>query len=186
MAVSSTHQRRKIVTNDVFSMASGTPYVARLCTEFEVKRLRDEINKGFKRMSRQSRWLRFASAVAELSDSQLNHLTDLDGSNRVAWCAATTADTQEQGIGLARYLRLDDEPDVAEFAVTVIDEFQGQGVGATLLEKLLESARDNGIRVLRGYVLPHNERMLGLCRHLQAQIQEENELFRVELLTTPP
>ena len=134
-------------------------------------------------MSDQSRWLRFASAVTELSDKQLDYLIDLDGSNRVAWCAGAIAGNKRTGIGLARYLRLPDESDTAEFAVSVVDEFQGQGVGRSLLKKLIESAQLNNIRLLRGYVLPQNDRMLGLAKHLQADILLDDEFLRVEIST---
>lgn len=132
-------------------------------------------------MSGRSRWLRFASAVKELSDTQLDYLTDLDGKNRVAWCAATNTGNHPGGIGLARYIRLGDEPDVAEFAVSVVDEFQDQGVGYTLLKSLCESAKSNGIHTLRGYVLPQNKRMLRLAKHLRAAIHQADDELRVDI-----
>lgn len=171
------------MTIDILLMRNGTRYLVLPCRELGPKNLREGINDGFKRMSRRSRWLRFASAVTELSDSELDYLTDLDGSNRVAWCAAAIDGGRPSGIGLARYFRLPDEPEVAEFAISVVDEFHGQGVGSSLLEKLIESARSNDIRVLRGYVLPQNERMLGLCRHLQATLRQEDDVLRAEIQT---
>jgi len=183
MRFSAAHRTSNIVTNDLFIMPNGTRYVVLPCAEIESNHLKDEINEGLKRMSDQSRWLRFASAVTELSDTQLDYLTDLDGSDRVAWCAGAIAGNKRAGIGLARYLRLPDEPDTAEFAVSVVDEYQGQGVGRSLLEKLIESAKLNDIHLLRGYVLPQNDRMLGLAKRLQASTRQEDDFLCVEIPT---
>ena len=111
----------------------------------------------------------------------LDYLADLDGQNRIAWCAVITGDEDYRGIGLARLCRLPEETGVAEFAVTVIDEFQSQGVGRTLLEQLIASAAKADIRVLRGYVLPSNKKMLKLCKQLQASTTPEESFIRADI-----
>ena len=171
------------VNGDVLSMANGTRYIVKPCAEVGAKNLRAGITDGLKHMSGRSRWLRFASAVVTLSDAQLDYLTDLDGTNRVAWCAAVVVGEHRSGIALARYARLPEESSVAEFAIAVIDEFQGQGVGSVLLDKLLETAAVNDIRSLRGYVLPQNEVMLQMCRHRHAVVRQQEDFLRVEILT---
>lgn len=171
------------MTSEAHVTLEGTKYIVLSCAEIDSKNLRNGIVEGLRHMSGQSRWLRFASAVTKLSETQLDYLTDLDGSNRVAWCAAAITGVNPGGIGLARYVRLRDEPAVAEFAVSIVDEFQGQGIGFTLLKSLCNSARSNGIRTLRGYVLPQNKRMLRLAQHLQAAIHEEDDVLRVDILT---
>ena len=59
---------------------------------------------------------------------------------------------------------------MAEFALTVIDEFQGQGIGRALLTRLIQTARDNGLSTLRGHVLSGNRIMLSLCRSFDAEL----------------
>ena len=132
-------------------------------------------------MSAQSRWQRFASAVHELSEAHLNQLTNLDGRDRVAWCAVIARSDKSRGIGLARYIRLFDETGTAEFAVTVIDEFQGQGIGMTLLKQLIESAQENDINALRGYIIPSNKGMLEMCKRLKAGFSRENGFIRADI-----
>ena len=155
-------------------MRDGTPYRIQLCVEPGTRHspefLRGRIDEAFGRLSSQSRWQRFASPLHRLSASQLDYLTDLDNHDRVAWCASVGRDDQELGIGLARYVRLQDERDVAEFALTVVDEYQGQGVGSQLMRRLIASAHANGLRALRGYVLRGNQRMLAICRRLDADL----------------
>jgi len=122
-------------------------------------------------MSSQSRWQQFFSSIKRLSDKQLDFLTNIDGKNRVALCASIQKNDKERGIGLARYVKLTDENNVAEFAITVIDEFQRQGVGYELLKRLTETARANHLEMLRGYVLATNKDMLSLCKRFDATIR---------------
>lgn len=143
--------------------------------------MREAIRDGLRRMSAQSRWQRFAGPVTELSESELDYLTDLDGKDRVAVCAGVMEGEHMVGAGLARYFRIADEPDVAEFAVTVIDEFQGQGLGTALLTALIEAARSNQLHSLRGYILPGNRLMLQMCKRFGAAIQREGTFFRAEI-----
>jgi RimJ/RimL family protein N-acetyltransferase len=147
-------------------MHNGTPYEIRPCLDPELhitpQLLKEQIRQALQCLSAESRWQRFASPVHELSDEQLDYLTDLDGSDRVAWCAAMIHEGKVTGIGLARYIRCRDDPAIAEFAVTIIDAYQGQGIGTALLGRLLQTASANGLHVLRGYVNPGNKRMLAL------------------------
>ena len=156
------------------SMRDGTPFYVQLCVEpgtpYSPEFLRGQITEAFGRLSNQSRWQRFAAPVHRLSDQQLDYLTDLDNHDRVAWCASVGRGDQAKGIGLARYIRLHDEPDVAEFALTVVDAYQGQGVGSLLMQRLIETARQNGLRTLRGYVLRGNQRMLAICHRSGATL----------------
>ena len=76
-------------------------------------------------------------------------------------------------IGLARYFRLDEEPDVAEFALTVIDGFQKRGVGMILLKALIDRARENRIRVFRGSVLSSNYQMIRMLKSHKAKFSDE-------------
>ena len=127
-------------------------------------------------MSPQTRWMRFA-ASGNLTEAQLDFLTKLDGKDRVAWCASVRDKGKEIGVGLARYIRLSEEEDVAEFAITVVDKYQGRGIGTALLKKLIESARENEIHRLRGHVLASNKRILSLCKSFGADIRVEDSSF---------
>ena len=169
-------------------MKNGGAYQIHPCIDaslnFTSELWRAQIKQAMKTMSTQSLWHRFATGINELSDEQLDYLTDIDGKDRVAWCAVIYQDNELRGIGVSRYIKLDVETDTAEFAVTVIDEFQGQGVGRALFDQLIDSAKDNGIRCLRGYILPGNQAMLALCKQKQAKIQPEDKMLRVEIPLT--
>lgn len=166
-------------------MKNGTPFEIHDCLEpgedFTRRRLKDEIQHAIRQMSVQSRWQRFFSPIHELSEKQLDILTTLDGKDRVAWCAVINHEGEYRGIGLSRYVRLPEAPDVAEFAVTVIDEFHGEGIGEALLEKLIQSAQENGIKHLRGYIFPSNKGMLALSRHFGADIHRQGTVMEADI-----
>src|SRR5215213_5132487 len=95
------------------------------------------IQCGMKLLSPESRFLRFFNDASHLSAELLQYLTEVDQQNHVAWIAVNASVPGEPGLGIARFIRLPDEPNTAEIALTVIDEFQGLGLGAALLNILL-------------------------------------------------
>ncbi len=71
---------------------------------------------------------------------------------------------------LSRCIRLPLEPRIAEVAVTVLDAYQGRGLGTLLLGVLSPAAAAQGIRTYRAYVLEDNEAMLRIFRDLGAHV----------------
>lgn len=133
-------------------------------------------------LSERSRYRRFFSPIKELSPEQLRRLTEVDWVDHVAWVAGLPDAQRHPGIGVARYVRLKDEPEVAEAAITVIDDFQNRGLGHVLLHRLAHSAIAGGIRQLRAYVLAENRAMLVLLRELGVtESSYEAGLVRVDV-----
>ena len=90
---------------------------------------------GFEQLSEQSRYRRFLAPVPKLTESQLTYLTEVDHDTHEA-LVAVDAGQPLRGLGVARYVRLQDHPEIAEAAVTVIDAYQGRGLGTLLLALL--------------------------------------------------
>ena len=65
-------------------------------------------------------------------------------------------------MGVARYVRDRDRPESAEVAVAVADGWQGNGVGTLLLRRLVDRAREEGIRRFTALMLADNEPMAHL------------------------
>ena len=120
------------------------------------------LRRGLERLSDESRYRRFLSPVSRLNQSQLRYLTDLDHHDHEA-LIALEPDSGE-ALGVARYVRT--APEAAEFAVTVIDDWQGRGLGSALLDLLAGRAREEGITHFGALVLAENEEMLELLRRL--------------------
>jgi acetyltransferase len=73
-------------------------------------------------------------------------------------------------VGIARYIRDAADPHAAEVAVTVIDDWQGRGLGTELLVQLSDRARQEGIRRFTGVVAEDNAAIAGLMRNMSARL----------------
>lgn len=127
---------------------------------------RQRLVDGLALLSPRSRYLRFHDDVRQLTEDQLRDLTEVDHRDHVAWVVLDPAHPEVPGMAVARYVRLPQDPHVAEAAITVIDHYQGRGLGTLLLAVLAEAARANGITVFRNYVLADNVDMLELFDQL--------------------
>ncbi len=81
-------------------------------------------------------------------------------------------------IAIAEY-HCDEEsnfPDLGEFAITIHKKYRGKGLGRFLMNTIIEVAKDNGIKGLRGDVLKHNEGMLRLLETLPYNVELIQEL----------
>lgn len=125
---------------------------------------RERLREAFEHLSAESRYRRFLGPVRHLSKRELDFLVDVDHHRHEALVAVDRA--TGRGVGIARYVRLDSEPEVAEIAVTVADAWQGRGVGTQLVAELARRARAEGIARFRALVLADNRRMLDLLAEL--------------------
>jgi len=111
---------------------------------------------GFERLSARSRYRRFLSPVPRLTDSMLAFLTAVDGCNHRAFGALVDEATGPVGAGVARWVRTTADPAVADLAVTVIDDYQGRGLGGLLLDVAVLDGLAHGIDRFEGLVLGEN------------------------------
>jgi acetyltransferase len=117
-------------------------------------------------LSEQSIRMRFFSMVKSLSRDSLIRLCHLDYAREMALVAERrNAGGQAEIIGVSRYY-MNPQTRSAEFAVTVSDAYQGQGLGQHLMERLIAVARERGVAQLVGSVLRENHRMLTLAKEL--------------------
>jgi len=133
------------------TLRDGTPVVLRPIRPEDKRLLVD----GFERLSEESRLRRFMAPVKQLTEKQLSYLTEVDQVNHVAW-VVLLAEPPHTGLGVGRYVRIPAEPDVAESALTVVDDYQGRGLGTLLLGVLAAAARAGGIIRFRAFVMEDN------------------------------
>ena len=163
-------------------LKDGTPILMRLLGPDDKENLR----RGFEELSVRTRRLRFLTLQDRLTESQLNYLTNIDNKNHLALGAFDTSHSEQKGIGVARYIRMSAEPETAEFAVTVLDAYQGRGVGRLLCELLIEAAQENAIKTFRGYIAQENASLVELLKQLGARSRmEAGHLLRVDLDLPP-
>ena len=102
---------------------------------------------GFEHLSPESRYARFMAPKSTLTERELRYLTEVDGIDHFAIGAIRKhLVSKPEGVGSARFVRLSDQPDTAEPAVTVLDDFHGKGLGAILLQRLIEAAWERDVR----------------------------------------
>ena len=85
----------------------------------------------------------------------LKAFCDVDGRHSMAFIATVREDGQETQIGVSRFAP-NTQDEVREMAVTVSDDWQKQGLGTLLTEKLIEFAKDHGIKKLYSVDLVDN------------------------------
>jgi RimJ/RimL family protein N-acetyltransferase len=121
---------------------------------------------GFARLSARSRRMRFLANKPRLSQTELRYLANVDHHDHEALGALSLAD--ERGVGVARYIRDAHDPELAEIAVTVVDEWQGRGLGTELLARLADRARAEGVQRFSALVAAYNEPMVKLLHNMGA------------------
>jgi GNAT superfamily N-acetyltransferase len=146
------------------ALRDGTPVLVRPVVPSD----RELLRVGFAKLSDASRYARFMAPISELSEEQIRYLTEIDYVDHFAW-AAVRSDRRTEGMGVARYVRIGTEPTVGEAAVTVLDRYQGKGLGTLLLALLAVAARVAGIERFRAYVLEENAPMRDLLDALGAE-----------------
>ena len=136
--------------------------------------------EAFERLSPESRYRRFFAPVRTMSEPLLDYLTSVDYVDHFAWAAlarragpGTDGPDAFMGVGVSRYIRLDD-PTAAEVAVTVVDDWQGRGLGRVLLDALVLEALENGITRFEGDVLVENRPMQELLLRTGAVFRPED------------
>ncbi|MCG8434862.1 MAG: GNAT family N-acetyltransferase [Gammaproteobacteria bacterium] len=152
-----------------YVLPDGTDLTIRWVGPQDKQRMRD----GIKYFSAETLYRRFFMPVSELSDEQLRFLTEVDQVDHIAWGALDRNHPEIPGLGVARCVRVEQEPDVAETAITVMDTYQGRGLGTLLLAVLSISAADNDIKTLRSYVLTENTGFMRKLQKLGAEPRHE-------------
>ena len=128
-----------------------------------------------------SLYRRFFTIKREFSEKETDFFLNVDFVNHVALVAWTEEAGKSVIVGGGRYVVV--QPGKAEVAFVVIDQYQGQGVGAALLRHLIVVARAAGLQVLIAEVLSENKTMLRVFEKcgLPMKTNREPEYVQVTL-----
>ncbi len=148
-------------------LRDGTPVLIR-CLEPGDGHL---LEIGLEHLSPQSRYRRFFRPMTKLPEALLKRFTEIDHTSHEAVGALDMSSTEPDPLGVARYIRLDNDDTAAEVAVTVVDSHQGQGLGTILLACLACRAIENNFGGFVAVVLQDNSGMLELFKQLDAKIE---------------
>lgn len=126
---------------------------------------REAVRAVVERLSAEARYSRFMSALRELSPRMLEQAVNPDPTRELQLVAVHSDGFRQVIVGGARYSAAAGSKD-CEFAVTVVDDWHGVGLGRRLLEALMRAAQARGFERMEGYILASNAPMLGLARRL--------------------
>ena len=107
------------MTEQPYTLKDGTVIYVRLQNPDDAVHLK----KAFDKLSNTSKRLRYFSVANALSDKDWEHYLNTDDTSRAAVVAYKKDNDEIYGIGVARYFRTEDKPEVAEAGITVIDEY---------------------------------------------------------------
>jgi GNAT superfamily N-acetyltransferase len=130
--------------------------------KLEIRALRPEdkagILRAIERTSAKSLYRRFFGTKRYFSDKEVASFINVDFVNHVALVAVVDEAEGPAIVAGGRYVV--EKPGVAEVAFAVIDDYQGHGIGSTLLRHLAVIARQAGLKEFVAEVLPENAPML--------------------------
>ena len=114
--------------------------------------------------------LRFFGSITELSAAEIDKLTKLDYRHEMAFIALDEETGQMLGL-----VRLIDELDekTAQFAILVRSPLKGHGLGWELMQRVIDYAKEKGLRRVCGDVLAENTTMLQMCAELGFHVVED-------------
>jgi GNAT superfamily N-acetyltransferase len=160
------------------TLRDGTPILVRLLRPDD----RELLKQGFEKLSPESRYTRFFAPKTTLSEDELDYLCKIDHHTHFAIGALRESDGT--GLGIARFIRLVDSPDMAEAAITVADEAQGRGLGRLLFLRLCAAASEREIARFKCEVLGTNAGMNHLLEAIapDRQIEVSQGVMSIELV----
>ena len=148
-------------------LPDGTPVLIRAIRPDDKQML----EQGLHNLSETSVQRRFLTPKPHFSRSELRYLTEVDGRNHMALVAESPVGAARSLLGVARYVRLSEDPEAAEVAVVVADAWQGRGIGTLLVDELAPRARARGIRRFTATMasdnVPAHRLMVKLARHAE-------------------
>ncbi|MEO6742143.1 MAG: GNAT family N-acetyltransferase [Chthoniobacteraceae bacterium] len=117
---------------------------------------------------------RYFSPVRHLPHAQVQGFVTLDYRSDMALVGLVPHEGRERMVCVGRYFS-DGKPGEAEVAITVHDDFQGRGIGAFLLRRLIGIARANGLHTFTADVLGSNAAMLSVFRKAFGKVDSQLE-----------
>jgi RimJ/RimL family protein N-acetyltransferase len=148
-------------------LPDGAPILIRPIRPDDKRMLED----GLRHLSDESVQRRFLTLKRSFSRAELRYLTEVDGRDHVALVAEYPGEPVRRLIAVGRFVRPADDPDGAEVAIVVADDWQRRGVGSAIADLLADEARRHGIRRFTATMASDNVPAQKLMRRLHWGLQ---------------
>jgi RimJ/RimL family protein N-acetyltransferase len=142
---------------------------------------REEIRQAFGRLSSESRYTRFMASMRDLTPRMLDYAVSPQGERALGLVAEIDAPDGIDIVGGARYY-VQGDGESCEFAITVVDDWQGTGLASRLMLELIQGARARALRRMEGFVLAGNRRMLRLAEGLGFSVHTDPDDAAVKIV----
>lgn len=123
------------------------------------------LQRCFGRLSPQEVRRRFLHAMSVLAAPMAQRLCHIDPAIEAAFVLMDETQHPAEMRGVGR-IYVDEATDSAEFSVLVEQDWTRIGLGALLLQQLVDDGRKRGLNEIWGHVLMENRPMLQLCKEL--------------------
>lgn len=144
--------------------------------------------KYHRQLSERSVYLRYLHPIAldqRIAHERLSRICFIDYDREMALVAErTNPQTKEQEIlGVGRLSKIRGTAD-AEFAILVVDAFQGMGLGSEFLKQLIQIGRDEHLERIVAYISPENYAMQTVSKKLGFKLHHslEDQIVDAELV----
>ncbi len=117
------------------------------------------------------RYFHFLNLDARTAHDRLAQVCHVDYARERVLVAESTSESGDSEIVAVGRLTRDEAPDDSEFALLVSDAWQDRGIGSELLRRLVQLAREVGIRRVVGDILAENQGMQEVCRALGFELK---------------
>jgi RimJ/RimL family protein N-acetyltransferase len=131
-----------------------------------------EILQAFGRLSADARYMRFMRVVRDADEDRLRKTLASFPEHGFGIVATVPAADGFDIVGSA-ILVIDKNPSICEFAITILPEYGGAGLGRVLLSTLIATAKRRGLEEMEGFVLAANQPMLKLASRLGFSITRD-------------
>jgi len=163
------------------TVKDGTPVTIRAIRKDDKER----IHSAFRALDREAVYRRFFAPKQDLTDPELEQVTDVDFSQVVALVATVSqADGEEIVIGDGRYATdKGEKPERAELAFIIAEPYRGRGIASLLLGHLARIAQEADLSAFEADVLAYNAPMLAVFQRSGLPIcrRREGDIIHVTL-----
>lgn len=142
----------------------------------------DELLQAFHRLGAEARYMRFMVAVRTPNVERLREVLSSFPAKGCAIAATVPAADGIDIVGAASCMLLPDATS-CEFAITIVPDWGGAGLGRILMETIIAAARSRGVHQMSGYILSQNAPMLRLARRLGFATQRDPHDPSVKIAT---
>jgi RimJ/RimL family protein N-acetyltransferase len=151
-------------------LSDGAPVVVRPIRAGDKELLSD----GLRRLSDESVHRRFLTPKRTFTSGELRYLTEINGVDHVALVAENPEHPVPHLIAVGRFIRLAEDPEAAEVAITVADDWQGRGLGSLVGTHLVHAARNRGIRRFTATMAASNRPAHRLMARLTSHLEQRH------------